>query len=253
MFEIQNAQSAVVIGGGRGIGLGLVYQLLHDYPNLELFATYRSADRALGLLELEAQHASRLSTVKCDPLSEQELAELASTIKEQHKNIDLILIAPGILHLPGGSPEKSLRNIDLTQLQEVFQVNAFITPLVAKHMKKLISRSQPSAFISLSAMVGSIEDNELGGWYGYRASKTALNMFLKTIAIELQRSGFKAHVGAIHPGTTKTDLSAKFVDTVQHKVWDPQGSAKNILQVINDLNPGETGFFKNWDGTTIPW
>ena len=253
MFRIENAKSALVVGGGRGIGLGIVYQLLRKFPEVEVYATYRSAERALGLLELETQYANRLHPIVCDPLSESDLKTLASTIKLKHKNMGLVVIASGILHRPGGAPEKSLRNIDLEQLQEVFQVNAFVTPLVAKHMKNLISRSEPSAFISLSAMVGSIEDNELGGWYGYRASKTALNMFLKTIAIELKRSGFKAQVGAIHPGTTKTELSAKFVDTVQHKVWEPQDAADNILQVIDNLSPDETGFFKNWDANTIPW
>ena len=107
--------------------------------------------------------------------------------------------------------------------------------------------------LALSAMVGSIDENEIGGWYGYRASKAALNMMVKTISIELKRSGFKTQVGAIHPGTTHTALSEKFIGTVRHKVWKPLESAENILKVIDGLSPHETGFFKNWDGRTIAW
>ena len=252
-FSLSQASHALVVGGGRGIGLGLVSQLLEQNQELTVFATYRDPARAGDLMGLTEQYLTRLQPIQCDPLDEGHLQQVAQTIRQTCKYVDLVLVAPGILHTAGNAPEKSLRNIDLEQLQEVFRVNAFITPLVAKHMKKLISRSDPSAFIALSAMVGSIEDNALGGWYGYRASKSALNMFLKTISIELKRSGYKTHVGAIHPGTTHTALSSAFVANVAHRVWSPNESADNILEVIDSLDSGETGFFKNWDGTSIPW
>lgn len=148
-------------------------------------------------------------------------------------------------------PEKSLRDINIDNLTQVFQVNSFVTPLWAKYLKKKFSKESPSIFATLSAMVGSIEENEIGGWYGYRASKTALNMFVKTISIEFERSRLKTSVVAIHPGTTKTELSQNFLKGIKHKVWEPKGAAQNILNVLEKCPEEGTGLFKNWDGRTI--
>ena len=252
-FSLHKADAVLVIGGGRGIGLGLVHQLTKRNPECVVWATYRDPERATELLDLQNQPSPRVRAIRCNPLEEAELEELALKIKDEHQHLDMVIVAPGILCPPGKRPEKSLRDIDVQQLQEVFTVNAVMAPLVAKHTRTLISRAQPAAFVALSAMVGSIEDNRRGGWYGYRASKAALNMMIKTMAIEFERSGYTIHVGAIHPGTTQTALSQNFLSGVQHKIWDPHSSANNILEVIENLENGETGFFKNWDGTTIPW
>ena len=254
-YTIESVGSALIIGGGRGIGLGLVTKLLERNPTIKLWVTYRDMQRSKGLMKLKVRFPTHLRAVKMEPTQESDLEGLAKVIKDEAPEglLDLVIVAPGILHAPGGRPEKSLRDIDLEQLTEVFTTNAFITPMVAKHMKGLLSRTRSSSFVALSAMVGSIEDNALGGWYGYRASKAALNMFVKTIAIELKRSGYKTRVAAIHPGTTETELSKLFLSGVKHKVWVPNESATNILNVINELKPDEVGAFKNWDGTTIAW
>ena len=254
-FSIETISSALIVGGGRGIGLGIVTQLLERNPNLKIWATYRTPEKASSLLGLHKQFPKQLRALQVEPAQETDLQEVAKIIGAEAPNglLDLVVVAPGILHAPGGKPEKSLRDINISQLTEVFTANAFITPMVAKHIKSLLSRNQPSCFVALSAMVGSISDNELGGWYAYRASKAALNMFLKTISIELKRSGYKTRVAAIHPGTTETELSKLFLSGVKHKVWTPDESAHNILNVINELRQEETGCFKNWDGNKIPW
>ena len=252
-FSTKTCTRSLVIGGGRGIGLALVEQLLKSHATQTVYATYRDSSKADGLLSLQKTCPERLIALRCDPLVENDLKAMTQTIKQTHKHLDLVIVAAGILHAEGRDPEKSLRDIDVAHLQEVFTVNALITPLVAKHVKPLLPRSAPTMLLALSAMVGSIDENEIGGWYGYRASKAALNMMVKTISIEFKRSGFKTQVGAIHPGTTQTALSEKFIGTVRHKVWEPLESAANILGVINGLSPDETGFFKNWDGRTISW
>lgn len=254
-YSIESVKSALIIGGGRGIGLGLVTKLLERNPKIKLWVTYRDMQRAKALMKLKVRFPTHLRAVKVDPTHEPDLKRLAEVIAAESPEglLDLVAVAPGILHIPEGKPEKSLRDIDPEQLMGVFKVNAFITPMVAKHIKGLLSRNQTSCFVALSAMVGSIEDNHLGGWYAYRASKAALNMFVKTIAIELDRSGYKTRVAAIHPGTTETELSRLFISGVKHKVWVPNESANNILNVINTLTDEESGCFKNWDGDNIPW
>lgn len=234
-------QKILIIGAGHGLGLALAKECRERYPSAQIITTYRIKEKAEGLL------ASGLESHHLDPLNEAQVESFCKSFD----SIDLAINSVGMLSDGERGPEKSTKDIDLEHLTKVFQVNSCITPLWAKYLKSKFSKDTPSVFATLSAMVGSISENEIGGWYGYRASKAALNMFIKTISIEFMRSRLKTSVVAIHPGTTKTELSENFLRGVQHKIWEPPEAAKNILNVLESCPAEGTGLFKNWDGRTI--
>lgn len=141
-----------------------------------------------------------------------------------------------------------------TSLARLFEINSIAPLLIARATLPLIPRTGASHFAALSAMVGSIGDNRIGGWYGYRASKAALNQFLKTLAIEARRTHPGLCVTAIHPGTTDTDLSEPFQGNVpEHRLYTPEQSAQRILQVVLGGTPDTSGRFMNWNGDPLPW
>lgn len=234
-------QSVLIIGAGHGLGLALALECQSRYPGAKIFTTFRLLEKASELIN------SDLVSKQVDPLNEDQI----KTFCEGLPQLDLVINSVGMLSNENFGPEKSLRDINIENLTHIFQVNSFVTPLWAKYLKKKFSKNDNSVFATLSAMVGSIGENEIGGWYGYRASKTALNMFLKTISIEFKRSQLLTSVVAIHPGTTKTELSSNFLKGVQHKVWEPSAAAQNILNVLESCPSEGTGLFKNWDGRTI--
>ena len=167
-----------------------------------------------------------------------------------------IVVASGLLHRDDGSvsPEKSMRSLSLEALTTLFAVNAAGPALVAKHLLPLTPRHQPSLFAALSARVGSIGDNELGGWYGYRASKAALNMLIRTLAIEHRRTRPLGVCVALHPGTVDTALSKPFRSGVPDgRLFSTEQSAATLLRVIEELGPEASGGFYAWDGSPIPW
>ena len=163
----------------------------------------------------------------------------------------LLIDATGILHAPGIQPEKSLTAVDPVQVARVMQINATGPLLLLKHFAPLLARDERSVFASLSARVGSIGDNELGGWYAYRASKAALNMMLKTASIEIARKRPHNVCLALHPGTVVTELSEPFAG--KRMRLSPQESAARMLRVIDKAEPAETGSFVAYDGSKIEW
>lgn len=245
----------MVVGAGHGIGLALVRALLNESLSVKVVATYRNESKAAELLALaQSSFGERVKVFKVDPTEESQLLSLEAKIDAGTK-FDLLIISVGILH-DGQKlqPERSLREITAEGLSQSFRVNAIVTPLVAKYFMKRFDKNAPAVFAALSAKVGSIGDNRLGGWYGYRASKAALNMFTKTIAIEFTRQHFSAvSVMAIHPGTTETELSQPFLANVKYKVLQTGEAAKNILSVMERSYVQGTGLFKDWDGADLPW
>lgn len=164
---------------------------------------------------------------------------------------DLIMVATGALAPPGQGPEKSLRALDPGQIAAQFALNATGPALVLKHALRLMPRDARSTFAALSARVGSIGDNALGGWYSYRASKAALNQLLHTAAIEIARSHRQAVIAALHPGTVDTGFGAEF-----HKGREtvpPDTAAADLLAVIDRLTPADSGGFFDYAGNRIPW
>lgn len=169
-----------------------------------------------------------------------------------HGEIRLAIDATGFLHDETQAPEKSLRDLDPQKLARAFALNAIGPALIMKHLLPRFPRKERSVFATLSARVGSIGDNRLGGWYGYRASKAALNQFVRTASIELARRSPEAVCVALHPGTVRTDLSAPFVSEDRDAVTPPQ-SAENLLRVIEGLNATDTGGFFDWRGERVEW
>lgn len=167
---------------------------------------------------------------------------------------DRIVCCVGTLQDSTVSPEKSLKQVTAGGLEHYFQVNTIVPMLCLKHLHPLLSQRTPAVFACLSAMVGSIEDNRLGGWYGYRSSKAALNMLVKTTAIEVARTNKKARIIAVHPGTTVSALSAPFSGRVKpQNYYTPAQSAARIVEVMDQLGKEDSGAFFNWNGEKLPW
>lgn len=162
-----------------------------------------------------------------------------------------VINAAGILHGAHGMPERRLDELNYARMQAVFRVNTFGPAMVIANFAPLLARREPTVFATLSAKVGSIGDNRLGGWYSYRASKAALNMVVKTAAIEVARTHPKAVLCALHPGTVKSTLSEPFHG--QEIGREPGAVAADLLKVMDGLTPADTGGFFAYDGKPLPW
>ncbi len=254
MLEGINNANALIVGASQGIGLGFVRTLLEN-PNInKIYATYRNSTSAQELISLSDGHSDRLICLKIDITDESQIEvgikQISATIDKLH----LVIYCVGVLHEGKLTPEKSLRQINSENLLYYFQVNSIGAVLLAKHLMPLFRHSDRSVFASISAKVGSIGDNRLGGWYGYRASKAALNMFLKTTALEYSRRCPKTIVAALHPGTTDTRLSQPFQKNVPPEKLFPVEHTVNLLsKVIAGLNIKNSGQFFSWDGSQLPW
>ena len=194
----------------------------------------------------EGAAVRRLSRPDIDITDEASVAAAAAGVGTP----DLVLVATGLLHDAEHGPEKALRDIDPHWLARQYAVNAIGPVLVAKHFLPLMPRAGRSVFAVLSARVGSISDNRLGGWYGYRASKAALNQFIRTLAIEDKRRNERGIVVALHPGTVDTRLSKPFQQSGRD-LFQPDRAAVQLLDVIDGLKPQDSGKLFGWDGTEI--
>ena len=164
---------------------------------------------------------------------------------------DRIIIATGALELNGAKPEKSVRALEPAAMAAQFALNAMGPILVLKHALRLLPRDRPAQIAALSARVGSIGDNALGGWHSYRAAKAALNQYVHTAAVEIARTHPMACIALIHPGTVATPLGANY--SGNHPTTPPDVAAQNILNVLNGLTAADTGGFFDWQGKVIPW
>ncbi|MGB7084044.1 MAG: SDR family NAD(P)-dependent oxidoreductase, partial [Phormidesmis sp.] len=210
VISATSSVNALVVGATQGIGLEFVKQLLNVSQISYLFATYRSKETATELFALAAQHPERLHCVAMDLSEEATIASGIETIQTTASALHIVINCVGLLHDNQQQPEKALRQLNADHLLNYFQVNSIGPVLLAKHLMPLLKHKSPSLFATISAKVGSIGDNRLGGWYGYRASKAALNMFLKTAAIEYRRRSPHTILVMLHPGTTDTQLSKPF-------------------------------------------
>lgn len=249
-IELESISTALIFGAGHGIGLALVQKLLEINDEIHIHATYRREDKAENLIQLATKHKQKISLHNIDPLNEEALQALAKNIS----HYDLLINSIGLLHNEDGlSPEKSLREVNLENLVETFKINAAITPLIAKHFMPVKNEKKMTCFVTISAKVGSLSDNRMGGWYGYRASKAALNMFIINIFREFERKKLNCLVLSIHPGTTITELSRPYTDKTSLKLHSPIETASNILKVISTQTIESSGKFFSWNGQEIPW
>ena len=225
---------AIVIGSTGGIGAAVVAQLQAQSQFTRVVGLSRSTQPALDLLDEASIQACA-----------QHIASLALPVR-------LIVDVTGTLHGDGMQPEKSWQQLDAVQMAHVFAINAIGPALLMKHFLPLLPKSGKAVFASLSAKVGSIGDNRLGGWYSYRASKAALNQLVHTAAIELRRRAPEAVCVVLHPGTVATTLSSPFAKTGLD-VQTPAGSAAKLLAVVDELTAADSGGFFNHDGSELPW
>lgn len=224
---------AVVFGAGGGIGAALV-----------------EAVRAAGKFK-HVVSFSRSTSPAIDLLDEGSL-ERAAAFAADLGELRLVIDATGFLHDDRQGPEKSWRQLDAANLARAFALNAIGPALIMKHVLPRLPRSGKSVFATLSARVGSIGDNRLGGWYSYRASKAALNQLVRTAAVELGRRSSNAICVALHPGTVATALSAPFAATGL-EVHPPTAAARHLLAVVDQLTAEANGGFFDWRGQTVPW
>ena len=234
------SSSAVIFGAG-GIGRALTERLI-DRPEI-------SQVWSISRRPQDFDHPKLVSR-QMDPADEARLIALASELRESGHTLRLAIVTNGVLQDPITGPEKSWKALDPVGLAHIFAVNTILPAIIAKHILPVLSREDHSVFAALSARVGSIADNRLGGWYGYRASKAALNQIIHTLAIELARTHPKALCVALHPGTVETALSEPFSAGGRARL-SPRASAEAMLQVLASLEAKDSGGFFGWDGQAI--
>ncbi|MGL5796441.1 MAG: SDR family NAD(P)-dependent oxidoreductase [Waterburya sp.] len=262
MLERINNANTLIVGASQGIGLGFVRALLKQDNIAKIYATYRRQETASELFILQSEYGDnpsgtlrdRLECLQVDITDESQIEIAIKQIQQSVKQLHLVIYCVGVLHTDSFSPEKSLKQIKPENLIYSFQVNSIGAVLLAKHLMPLFNKSDDSIFACISAKVGSIGDNRLGGWYGYRASKAALNMFLKTTAIEYSRKCPKTIVVALHPGTTDTQLSQPFQKNISpDKLFPVEHTVSLLSKVIAGLEIKDSGQFFAWDGSQLPW
>lgn len=246
--------NVLIVGASQGIGLGFVKRLLQDDRITKIYATYRQPESATELIALLSENSKRLICLSMDIIDESQIAECVQQIQTEVNKLHLVINCVGLLHEDNLQPEKSLRQLNSENLLRYFQINSIGAVLLAKHLLPLFRHGERSVFATISAKLGSIGDNQLGGWYGYRASKAALNMFMRTAAIEYGRSCPKTLVVTLHPGTTDTRLSRPFQKNVPaEKLFSVERTVTQLLNVIEQLQEGDSGQFFSWDGSRLPW
>lgn len=237
--------NVAVVGAAGGLGAAFA-ALLDDCPGV---ANVVRLSRRAGATERSPAH------LHLDLDDDRSIVHAASRIANAHGDLHLVIVATGLLHGPDGmQPEKSWRHLTPDALETAFRVNAVGPALVAKSFLPLLARNRKTAFAALSARVGSIEDNALGGWYAYRTSKAALNMLIRTLAVELERARPQALCVGLHPGTVSTRLSGPFLGNVpREKLFSPAHSAGRLLSVLDRLSPEHSGRVFAWDAKPVPF
>lgn len=254
-----NTKNYLIIGGTGGIGQAMVEQILrtvaeeqHDKRHsVQIFATYHKS-----VPDIEADN---LHWLPMDVSSEDSIKQAVAAINQHSAHLDWVINCVGLLHTEQAQPEKALRQLETTFFLQNMQVNALASLLIAKHVKPLLAKSirnaeQPAIFATISARVGSISDNQIGGWYSYRMSKAALNMGMKNLSIEWARALKDVCVVVMQPGTVNTQLSAPFQANVANgHLFTPAYSAECLLEVLSGMSASQSGSFVDWAGESIPW
>ena len=229
--SLPDGYRALVLGASGGIGAAFMAHLQADPRCASVTGLHRNSQPVLDYGVDDSVAAAAAALADAPPFH-------------------LILVATGILHASGIAPEKRLADLALPSLEAVFRANTFGPALVLRHFGPRLDR-QRSVLAVLSAKVGSVGDNRLGGWYAYRASKAALNMLLKTAAIELRRTHPGAVLAALHPGTVSSGLSRPFRgDEIGRP---PTQATAEMLAALNALQPEDSGVFLAYDGQQLPW
>ena len=241
--------NALVIGASGGIGRALLSAMSPMHRVSRLFGAARSVDGLHGV-------SAAITAIEADVSSPESMQAMAETIGQQCEQLDLVIYAAGLLHdeQRAIAPERQLKQVESDALQASFAVNAFGVLYAAKALQGLLPRKGRGVWVNISARVGSIADNGLGGWYSYRAAKAAQNMISRNLAIEWARRNRNMMVLALHPGTTDTALSKPFRNNVpRHKLFSPERTAHQLLAVINARDGADSGQFFDWQDAPVEW
>lgn len=238
-------KTTLIVGAGGGIGKALVRQLSSDEQNNRIFALSRRHQPDLPSSVRQSQITEHNDT---------SIARYCQELTETVSHIDQFICCVGLLHCGLLQPEKKLEQLEHSHLQQYFAVNSIIPALWLKHLPVLLDSKKSAALVFLSARVGSISDNRLGGWYGYRASKAALNMLIKTAQVEYRRRCPGAVLMSYHPGTVDTPLSAPFQNSVpEQQLFSSEKAAGYLLAQIDGLSPEQGPYYLDWQGKNISW
>lgn len=237
-----NDLNIVIIGASGSLGNEFVKHLSKEERVKSIFAFSRSKTEF---------NNSKVESHFIDIEDEESIKSSAERVSK-NANIDIVIVATGMLHDERINPEKSLKDLTKEKFHKLFSINVIAPAIIAKHFLPKLSKERKSIFAALSARVGSITDNYLGGWYSYRSSKSALNMFLKNASIEINRSNKNAIIIGLHPGTVDSNLSKPFQGSVsKEKLFTPKYSSKKLLEVIENLNLSDSGSLIDFNGIKI--
>ncbi len=230
---------ALVVGASGGLGAAFVAELVADPRYTQVILWTRSAAVASG---------EKIIAHSIDLRDEATIEKAAASLDE----VDLAIVATGLLHDGHFKPEKSWQSLTPSAMIRAFEINTIGPALVAKHVLPHLPRDRRAVFAALSARVGSISDNRLGGWHSYRASKAALNQLIRCFSIELSLRRPLAICVGLHPGTVDTDLSKPYQGGVpDDKLFTPEWSALRLLDVLNVLTPAQSGRVYDWAGAEV--
>ena len=232
-----------IIGSSSGLGSAFVRN----------FEKKEGVESVLALSRKKSNiYGSKIKEISIDIESEVSIINASKQIEQ--KKIDIIIVATGVLQNSFLKAEKRISQIEPDAINQIFRVNAVGPILVMKHFLPLMNPDRRSVFAFLSAKVGSITDNKLGGWASYRSSKAALNMLIKTASIEIKRSLPNCIVASLHPGTVDTNLSKPYQRAVpKGKLFTPDYAVENLLNVIDNLTIADTGCFFSWNGEKLDY
>ena len=243
--------NVLIQGGGRGIGLALARRALAAGAE-RLVITARQPEASPAHAELAAD--PRITFLAMDVTDDAGIRAACATMRDMLPRLDRVICTSGILREGEIRPEKRIADIDAEALVHLYRVNALGPMLLARELWPLLKGDHALRFSAISARVGSISDNRLGGWYAYRASKAALNQLMRTLSIELARANPNACVATLHPGTVDTDLSKPFQGGVPaDKLFSADDSAGRMWAVLDGLTPQDSGTLFAYDGSVIPY
>ena len=236
------AKNIIIIGSSGAIGSSFLKYYVNENTDNVIYSLSRKPN---------ASPSDKIINVPVDIEDESSILS-ASNVCKENGPFDLILITTGILSDETISPEKSLRHFDRESIGKIFSINTFGPALISKYFVPLLKKDSTSFFGFLSARVGSISDNRIGGWYSYRASKAALNMIIKSLSIEVARNNPQSIIAGLHPGTVDSKLSKPFQGNVSEgKLFTPDYSVLKMVEVISNLKPENSGNCFAWDGKEI--
>jgi NAD(P)-dependent dehydrogenase (short-subunit alcohol dehydrogenase family) len=234
--------NTIVFGANGGIGSALVRELSERNPTDNVYAVSRKTDP-------RGSFAANVESITADFGNQKDLEGLSHNFRDSKYQLNGIIVASGVLTAVASTPEKSANALNEVEMLENYRINSIIPALIFKYFHRMLSGSQTPFFAVLSARIGSISDNRLGGWYSYRMAKSALNMFVKTASIEFSRINRAGVVLGLHPGTVNTAFTERYVKN--RSTFSPELAAENLVSVLSAAGPSHTGQCLAYDGSVI--